>query len=133
MIGRAAVVWLLLLLIAVGAGALRTTLLAPRLGEQKAHIVGTLVVVAIFSGVIWFAAGWLSPARDRAALLGIGVTWLAATVVFEFGFGHYVMGHSWDRLLADYNLFAGRLWLLVLLTILLMPAVAGEVQRRAQG
>jgi hypothetical protein len=30
-----------------------------------------------------------------------------ATVAFELTFGHYVMGHPWSRLLADYNLLAG--------------------------
>jgi len=39
----------------------------------------------------------------------IGLVWLAMTVAFEFLFGDYVAGHSWDRLLHDYNLFAGRL------------------------
>lgn len=43
------------------------------------------------------------------------------------------MGHSWRRLLTDYNLLAGRLWMLVLLTVLLMLALAGELQRRAPG
>jgi hypothetical protein len=50
-------------------------------------------------------------------------------VGFEFRFGHYVMGRSWSRLLADYNLFAGRVWVLVLLTVLCMPLIAGERQR----
>lgn len=87
MIVRASVIWLLLLAIAVGAGVLRTALLEPRLGEHRAHVAGTLVVVAVFTGVIWATTGWLSPARDHAALLGVGVAWLAATVVFEFGSG----------------------------------------------
>lgn len=133
MIIRAAAVWLLLLVIAVGAGTLRTALLEPRIGERAAHIIGTLLVAAIIAAVIWATAGWLSPARNRAELLAVGVSWVAATVLFELGFGHYVMGHSWARLLADYNLLAGRLWLLVLLTLLLMPVIAGELQKRAQG
>jgi len=36
------------------------------------------------------------------------------TVAFEFLFGHYVMGHSWHRLLQDYDLHQGRVWVLVL-------------------
>ncbi len=46
------------------------------------------------------------------------------TVIFEFGFGHYIMGHSWSKLLHDYNLLAGRLWLVVLLAILTGPYLA---------
>ncbi|HEX7127943.1 MAG TPA: hypothetical protein VF406_19475 [Thermodesulfobacteriota bacterium] len=133
MIGRAAAVWLLLLVVAVGAGALRVGLLEPRLGEPRAHVVGTLVVVAVFAALIWRTVGWFCPSRDRSALAAVGVGWAVATVVFEFGFGRYVAGHSWQRLLADYDVFAGRLWPLVLLTLLVMPVVAGEVQRRRLG
>ena len=46
---------------------------------------------------------------------------LAMTVAFEFLFGHYVAGHSWDRLLHDYNLFAGRVWVVVLVWVTVAP------------
>jgi hypothetical protein len=45
------------------------------------------------------------------------------TVAFEFGFGHYVAGHSWSLLLADYNLLAGRVWSLFLIWITIVPYV----------
>jgi hypothetical protein len=129
MLARTAAIWLLLLVIAIAGASLRETLLRPRLGDQWAHVVGTLLVVLVFAGVIWATVGWVSPTLERAQLLTVGVVWLVATVVFEFAFGHYVMGHSWSRLLADYNLLAGRVWVLVLLTLLCMPAIAGEFQR----
>ncbi|MEW6447103.1 MAG: hypothetical protein AB1426_03305, partial [Bacillota bacterium] len=53
----------------------------------------------------------------------IGLIWLVLTVAFEFGFGHFVMGHSWSRLLHDYNLLKGRLWVLVLLWVAIAPYV----------
>ena len=53
----------------------------------------------------------------------IGFNWLILTVIFEFLFGHYVMGHTWERLLQDYNIFKGRLWSLVLMWNLIMPYV----------
>ena len=43
------------------------------------------------------------------------------TVSFEFGFGRLVMKHSWERLLHDYNILEGRVWILVLLWTLLAP------------
>ena len=128
---RAAAVWFMLLAIAVVAGAVRTTLLQPRVGEQAAHVIGTLASVAIFAVVIWCTVSWIAPRSDRGQLVRVGIGWVAATVLFEFGFGRYVMGHPWSRLLADYNLLAGRLWVLVLLTLLLMPIAAAEFQGRA--
>ena len=47
-----------------------------------------------------------------------GIMWVALTVAFEFLAGHYVFGNSWKRLTADYNVFRGRIWILVLLTAL---------------
>jgi len=49
--------------------------------------------------------------------------WLALAIGLEFIFGHYVMGNSWEWLLGDYNLLAGRLWVLVLLWIAAAPYV----------
>jgi apolipoprotein N-acyltransferase len=51
----------------------------------------------------------------------IGLIWLVLTVMFEFGFGHFVAGHSWQRLLQDYNIRAGRVWLAILLWVAFAP------------
>lgn len=53
------------------------------------------------------------------------------TVAFEFGFGHYVAGHSWDKLLADYNLLRGRVWSLFLVWIAVMPYVIFKLSARS--
>lgn len=41
--------------------------------------------------------------------------WMILTVVFEFSFGHYVVGGSWSKLLSDYNILDGRVWSLFIL------------------
>jgi hypothetical protein len=45
------------------------------------------------------------------------------TVAFEFLFGHYVMGHTWERLLQDYNILAGRIWILFLVFTAAAPYI----------
>jgi hypothetical protein len=125
MILRATAVWLLLLVIAVAAGSARVGLLEPRVGERTAHQLGTLAVFVLFAAAIWLTVSWIEPGLDRGRLIVLGIGWAAATVLFELGFGHWVAGHRWSRLLADYDLPAGRLWVLVLLMLLLGPAVAG--------
>lgn len=128
---RATAIWLLMLFVAFLAAGLRTGLLEPWLGEQGGHVAGTLLVVGAFAIIIWMAVPWVVPDLAGGRLVRLGVLWTLATVAFEFGFGHYVMGHPWSRLLADYDVTAGRLWVLVLATMLLMPAVTGAVRRRA--
>jgi hypothetical protein len=49
------------------------------------------------------------------------------TVLFEFGFGHFVMGNSWDTLLADYNVLEGRIWVMVLITETVAPYLMGRL------
>ena len=43
------------------------------------------------------------------------------TILFEFLFGHFIAGHPWSHLFHDYNLLAGRLWVLVLLWTAITP------------
>jgi hypothetical protein len=59
----------------------------------------------------------------------LGIAWLTITVLFELAFGHWVAGHPWSRLLADYNILAGRLWVFVLLTTALAPWLMGRMRR----
>jgi len=54
----------------------------------------------------------------------VGAGWVICTVLFEFVFGHYVMNHPWEKLLADYNVFRGRTWVLVLLAEFFSPVLA---------
>jgi hypothetical protein len=129
---RASLLWLLLLAIAVLAGGLRNALLVPRVGEQQGHVIGTLVVVAVFAATIGLAVPWIDPHLRRGNLLGVGVAWAAATGAFEFVFGRFVIGHPWRRLVADYDLAAGRLWILVLLALVVTPPLAAWIRSGPQ-
>jgi hypothetical protein len=47
--------------------------------------------------------------------------WMILTIIFEFALGRYVVGDSWSKLLADYNLFEGRVFGLFILWVGLAP------------
>ena len=128
-------IWLAFLIAAVTLGALREGLIAPALGEHAAHVIGTLLFVAVMLAIQWaFVVGIGESVRPKDLWL-IGLMWTVMTVGFEFGFFHFVAGLSWEKLLADYNIFAGRLWVLVLLTTLCGPrlihALQGQMRRDA--
>src|ERR671910_1376820 len=120
MFSRALVIWLLLVILAVFNGAIREGLITPRFGEQGGHIGSTAILCAAIILVAWFSISWIGPKNGREALV-VGIVWVALTVAFEFLAGHYVFGNSWERLIADYNVLRGRIWLLVLLTNLVAP------------
>lgn len=64
---------------------------------------------------------------ETRTLLGIGIFWVVITIIFEFVFGHFVMGHPWVKLFADYNLLNGRLWVLVLINNIAAPLISGKI------
>jgi hypothetical protein len=123
-LAMAFVTWLVLLVAMVANGLLRVVVLQPRLGEVLARQLATAIGVAI----VLIAAGAFvrrRPHAGSAELLGVGVLWLLLTLAFEFLFGHYVAGASWQELLADYDVLEGRLWPIVLLAVLLAPWLWG--------
>lgn len=115
--------WLLLAIVAIGNGVLRQVTYGPYMPELAAHQVSTVTGILLIGGVVWMLNRHRPIGSANEAWI-IGLCWLLMTVIFEFGFGHYVAGHSWSRLLADYNLFAGRVWSLFLVWITVVPYVA---------
>jgi hypothetical protein len=126
---KAGGVWFVFLVIAFGVGAVREALLRPRIGEPRAHVVGTLIAVGLMMLVIHAFIRGVHESSSMSDLTLIGVLWLVMTVAFEFGFFHYVMGKPWESLLADYNGLRGRIWVLVLATVLLGPHLVGTLMR----
>lgn len=128
MILRSLVAWCVLLVIAVLNGTARVALLNPRLGERTGHLISSLTLSLLILLLAWFLAPWMGIPSARAAL-GVGGLWLLLTLAFEFGFGRFVAHKSWGDLLHDYDLAAGRIWVLVLLCTFLAPLLAGRLRK----
>jgi hypothetical protein len=124
---RALIVWFVLMILAILNGLVRNSLIEPRIGEQPAHVVSTIILCVLILVVAWITNSWIAPATMKAAF-GVGLLWLALTVAFEFLAGHYAFGHTWEKLLADYNLTHGRVWGFVLVTTLFAPAIAERLR-----
>lgn len=108
--------------IAVVNGAIRGLTYGKFLRELRAHQVSSVSAIFLFGFYICFLSrSWRL--ESTAQTIVIGVIWLSLTTAFEFLFGHYVMGHSWDKLTHDYNVLEGRLWMLVLAWITIAPYV----------
>jgi hypothetical protein len=122
---RSILMWLLILVAMFGNGVLRVGVLQPRLGEDLARQLACLTGIAIVLGLSRLLVPRLGPRAGRE-LVGVGALWLALTLAFEFGFGRYVSGLSWETLLEDYDLLRGRLWPFVLLTTFAAPWLWGR-------
>jgi peptidoglycan biosynthesis protein MviN/MurJ (putative lipid II flippase) len=119
--------WLGFLAVAIGCAIIRERFLVPGLGPLGGKALGTLLVAVIIFGLIYMYVGRLKEAT-RVSLIELGLFWTLATIAFEFLFGHYAMGHSWETLWADYNVFQGRLWPLVLMVTLFGPLLARKLR-----
>ncbi len=122
MILRYTFAWLILLVAAILNGALREAAYKNHLGELRAHQISTLTGIILFAVIVWALSRWW-PLQSAKQAWSVGFLWLAMTLAFEFLFGHFVMGHPWAKLLHDYNLLAGRVWLLVLIWTTIAPYV----------
>jgi len=127
MFRRAMVTWLLITVVAVLNGAVRTVWITPYTGEQVGNVISVITLSCAILAVAWLAVGWIHPVTGRDGVR-IGLLWLALTVAFEFGFGHYVFGAPWEKLLADYDITRGRIWVVVLAVVALAPLLAARTR-----
>ncbi|KYK36604.1 MAG: hypothetical protein HXS46_13775 [Theionarchaea archaeon] len=119
-------VWVLLLILAIINGVLRNEVYGPLMEELLAHQISTITAIVLFLVAMYVFFSKTNARYTGTDLIAIGALWLILTVVFEFMFGHYVMGNSWSRLFHDYNILEGRVWSLVLLTTVVGPFFIGK-------
>jgi hypothetical protein len=122
MLVRAGAVWFAIMVGAIVNGAARDVLLAPRLGDLAARALSCATLSGLILIVTWISLEWIDPASMGDAWT-IGAMWLVMTLTFEFVAGHYLFHTPWAMLLADYNVFRGRLWILVLAATIAAPAL----------
>ena len=111
--------WFPMLVLAILNGMLREAAFRKFLEEAEAHRLSTVTLIFIFAGYILFIIHRYPPAGGGQAW-SIGLMWLLLTLAFEFGFGRY-RGQSWEQMLGEYNVFKGKLWVLVPLWVAVAP------------
>lgn len=125
---QATAIWGILLMLAILNGLFRDQGYSRYLGERRAHQLGSIVFCLLILGVTWLFLHFSQ--RDPYTVperLFIGAWWALLTLIFEFGFFHLIMKVPREKLIADYNLLRGRLFLLVLLTCLFAPLLIGNL------
>jgi hypothetical protein len=116
-----------MVILAILNGAVREKVYGRFMSELSAHQLSTFTGLILFGFYIWILTGVCRIESSSQALM-IGGLWLAMTILFEFVFGHFIMRHPWRKLLHDYNVLKGRLWLLMLIWIAIAPYVFYRVR-----
>lgn len=111
--------WLPMIFIAVLNGAARDLWYKKHTGELTGHQISTVALTILFGFYITFILKSYPPTSTLESLQ-IGLLWLALTLLFEFGLGR-LRGNKWSSLLYDYNIFEGRIWVLIPIWVTLAP------------
>jgi hypothetical protein len=130
--GRWTVAWLGGSVLGIVNGSLRELLYKDSVGELPAHYISTATLMVLLALYIWMLEQrW--PLASQQDAIRVGLTWSVLTASFDFGFGHFVAGKSWAELAHDYDVTAGRVWILILLWISVAPEGARRLGVRASG
>lgn len=113
-------VWALLAFLMSANGIFRELVLVTAVRRGAAELLSALLGIGIILGTtgVLFRAfpGW-----QRANPLRLASIWLVLMLAFEFLFGHYVDGKSWRELVGNYAIWDGKLWPIVLLSLVAAP------------
>lgn len=124
------IAWFMMLIVSVANGAVRDFTYGRQMDQLSAHQLSTVSGVLLLGIVIRLFVRRYPPPSGKKAF-SIGLLWMALTVAFEFLFFHYVGGHSWAELLANYNVLRGRVWVVVLAWVAIAPYLFFRLDRRA--
>jgi hypothetical protein len=106
-VGRYLLAWFPMVLIAVGNGAFRESILRPQFGKLHARQLSTLLLIALFAVYVWIVVR-VSPIESgrQAAVIGLACSCSRSS---SNALDRFVSGQSWREVAADYNLAARRL------------------------
>lgn len=113
-------VWFAFIPVPIINGVLREGWYKAKVGDLWSNIIGCITLSVIFLLYVFLFFHNQIQSISTSQLFLMGFIWLIMTLVFEFGIG-LINHRSLSYMLADYNIFKGRLWPLVLLTIFLSP------------
>jgi hypothetical protein len=119
--------WLAILVFAVINGILREKVLIPALGSFVSLTASGLILSGFIFFVAFFAvSGFNHPSVPIYWLAGF--IWLLLTLIFEFGFGLFVLHKDISELLAAYTFKGGNIWPIVLVSTAVSPRLAAHLK-----
>jgi len=127
-LSKAIALWFLLAVLAILNGILREKALIPGFGASAGLKISGVTLSVVILLVSWLALPWYGPLPSFQYWL-IGLVWLLMTVLFEFGFGHFIARKSYAELLDAYNVAKGNPWVAVLIATFFSPRLSARLRR----
>ncbi len=126
---KAALIWFIIALLAIVNGLFRESILVPYCGQSIALPSSGIMLSMIILTITYFSFKLFEKNNSLTYFL-IGIQWVSMTLLFEFVFGHYVVGKSWSELLQVFNILEGNLFSVVLLISLFSPTLVAKLKRQ---
>lgn len=124
---KTSMIWVIIALLAIINGIFRENILVTHLGQSMAVAVsGIMLSLTVF--IVTYISFPLFGKQHALTYVFIGLQWVFMTLLFEFLFGHYVMGKSWSALLQVFDIMKGDLMILVLLVSLISPLLVARIK-----
>ncbi len=124
---KASVIWVVIALLAIANGLVRETLLVSTLGPSIALPVSGMLLSFIVFIVTYLSFPLFAKNKSLTYFL-IGLQWVFMTLLFEFLFGHYVVGRSWSDIIQVFNIMKGNLFIIVLIVSLFSPLLVAKIK-----
>jgi hypothetical protein len=112
--------WLAFIPVAYLNGGLREFGYRRWLGELPAQQLSTLIGCALFWVTAWLFARKV-PLESKSDALVISLTWLVLTFAFEAFMIVVLMKKPWAEVWAAYDVTGGRVWVVALAWVALLP------------
>jgi hypothetical protein len=124
---KASVIWVVIALLAIANGLVRETVLVSTLGPSIAlPVSGMLLSLIVF--IVTYLSFPLFAKNKSLTYFLIGLQWVLMTLLFEFLFGHYVVGRSWSDIIQVFNIMKGNLFIIVLIVSLFSPLLVAKIK-----
>lgn len=119
--------WFLFIVLAIVNAGLRERVFSEFFDELRSHQLSTFTLMIFLFVVTYLVLRYSNIDLTDTQAFIMGTIWLIMAISFEFLAGHYVFGNSWELLIGDYNIFKGRIWILILITTFLAPYLAKKL------
>lgn len=112
---------------AIVNGGLRDKVIAKTIGDNIALPLSGFSLSVIIFTIVYFTIAVFGKVSGNTYIL-VGLFWLVITLIFEFGFGHYIGGKPWHELFQILNITTGNLFLLVLIVTTVSPWLVAKLK-----
>ncbi len=125
---KTSIIWVIIALLAILNGIFRESVLVSNLGQSMAiPVSGITLSMIVF--IITYVSLPLLGKHHALTYFFVGLQWVFMTLIFEFLFGHYVIGKPWSSIFQVFDIMKGDLFVIVLMVSLFSPLLVAKIKR----